>query len=110
VSTSSNDQVLEAIAESLGDLRQPDLSSFPEAQISEIMYELLTRPERLNRLRSRIQELSNGRTRLEDASKDNFKYLSKELGALYQRLVGKFTNQLVIIGNSTPQFLFVPHK
>jgi hypothetical protein len=67
-------------------------------------------PDWLGRLRVRIQELSDGTTKLEDADKDDFLYLSKEWGAVYQRLRGLFTQRLVIIGRSTPQFLFVPHK
>ena len=56
------------------------------------------------------EELSGGTTKLGDAEKDDFRYLSREWGAVYQRLAGPATEQLVIIGSSTPQFLFAPHK
>jgi hypothetical protein len=110
----SDNPVYETIAQALAYLEQPDLSGFPEAQVREAVNEMFSQgelsPDWLGRLRVRIQELSDGTTKLEDADKDDFLYLSKEWGAVYQRLRGLFTQRLVIIGRSTPQFLFVPHK
>jgi hypothetical protein len=110
----SDNPVYESIARSLADLQQPDLSGFPEEQVREVTNEMFgesgIQSDCLDRLRDRIHELSHGMTRLEDADKDDFLFLSKEWGAVYQRLVGMFTERLVIIGRSKPQFLFVPHK
>ena len=52
--------------------------------------------------------LSSGLTRLEDADPAVFQFRSKELGVLYQRLVGQFENRLLIIGDASPQFYFMP--
>jgi hypothetical protein len=114
MSSPSADSVREVIAQALADLRQPDLSEFPDDQVERSMDEMFgvngISPDSLDLLRARIQQLSGGLTRLEDADKDNFRYLSKEWGAVYQRLVGLFAERLVIIGRASPQFLFVPHK
>lgn len=114
MSSSSDDPVHEAMAQALADLQQPDLSGFTEAHVREAGNEMFDKnglkPEWLDWLQVRIQELSEGMIRLEDADKDDFLFHSKEWGAVYQRLVGPFGDQLVIIGNSIPQFLFVPHK
>lgn len=114
VAASGANPVPEAVAAALADLRQPDLSGLPEEQVraaaAQMFGEQGLRPEWLDWLRSRIVELSNGMTRLEDADSADFLYQSKEWGAVYQRLVGLFTDRLVIIGNSTPQFLFVPSR
>ena len=110
----SDNPVYESIARALADLRQPDLSGFPEGQVREAIEGMFSErgvvSDWLGWLRVRIQELSGGLTRLEDADRDDFLFLSKEWAVAYQRLVGLFTDQLVIIGRSTPQFLFVPHK
>jgi hypothetical protein len=109
-----DDPVLEEAARALAELVEPDLSTFPETQVWAAMTTVLdsTDPSAggLGRLRARIHELSAAMTRLEDADKADFSYESKEWGAIYQRLVGLFTERLVIIGRSRPQFLFVPHK
>jgi hypothetical protein len=114
MSSPSADPVREVIAQALAELRQPDLSEFPDTQIEQSMDEMFgvngITPDWLDWLRDRIQQVSGGATRLEDADKDDFRYLSKEWGAVYQRLVGLLAERLVIIGRSTPQFLFVPHK
>jgi hypothetical protein len=114
VSSWSDNPVYETIAQALAHLEQPDLSGFPEAQVREAVNEMFSKgelsPNWLDQLRIRIQELSHGMTKLEDANKDDFLYLSKEWGAVYQRLEGLFTKRFVIVGRSTPQFLFVPHK
>ncbi len=106
--------VPEAVAAALAHLRQPDLSGLPEEQVraatAQMFGEQGLRPEWLEWLRSRVVELSNGMTRLEDADSADFLYQSKEWGAVYQRLVGLFTDRLVIIGNSNPPFLFVPPR
>jgi hypothetical protein len=113
-SSPSDNPVHESIARALADLQQPDLSAFPEEQVREAMSGMFNGsgilPDWLDWLRNRIQELSDGMTRLEDADKDDFLYLSKEWGVAYQRLAGLFTERLVIIGRSGPQVVFVPHK
>jgi hypothetical protein len=114
VASPSDNPVYESIARALADLRQPDLSGFQDVQVREATEGMFTdsgiRPDWLSWVRTRIQELSGGTTRLEDAERGDFQFLSKEWGVAYQRLVGLFTDRLVIIGRSTPQFLFVPHK
>jgi hypothetical protein len=106
--------VPEAIATALAGLRQPDLSQFSPEQIQQAMKEMFggqgLKPEWLAWLRARIDELSGHRTALMDADRAEFPWLSKEWGAVYQRLTGEMGDQLVIIGNSMPPFLFVPHK
>ena len=110
----SADPVHEAIAAALARLRQPDLTGFPRDQVDAAVAAMFgdagVRPEWLAWLRGRIRELSNGVTRLEDADRANFRYLSKEWGVSYQRLVGPAGDRLVIIGRASPQFLFVPHR
>lgn len=114
MSRPSADPVREVIAHALAELRQPDLSGFPDDQVERSLDEMFSvngiTPDWLDWLRTRIQQLSGGLTRLEDADKNSFRYLSKEWGAVYQRLVGLFAERLVIIGRSSPQFLFVPPK
>jgi hypothetical protein len=114
VSSPSDNPVHESIARALADLQQPDLRAFSEAQVRQATNGMFTDsgivPGWLDWLRNRIQQLSGGMTRLEDADRDDFLYLSKEWGVAYQRLAGLFTERLVIIGRSNPQVLFVPHK
>lgn len=107
MSPQNPDPVFETIAAALADLAQPDLTAYPSVQVWQTMNGLLTDPQELDGLRTRIVELSGGMTRLEDADKDSFPFLSHEWGAVYQKLVGMFTQRLVIVGNSTPQFMFV---
>jgi hypothetical protein len=108
------DPVREVIAQALAALREPDFSEFPDDRVERSLDEMFSMngitQDSLHWLRDRIQHLSGGLTRLEDADKDNFRYLSKEWGAVYQRLVRLSAEQLVIIGRSSPQFLFVPRK
>lgn len=107
MSPQNPDPVVETIAVALAGLVQPDLTTYPPVQVWQTMNRLLTDPQYLDGLRSRIVELSGGMTRLEDADKNSFPFLSHEWGALYQKLIGLFTQRLVIVGNSTPQFMFV---
>lgn len=114
MSSPGADPVREEIARALAELTEPDLSEFPDGQVERSLDEMFgvngITPDSLDWLRNRIQQLSGGQTRLEDADKDDFRYLSKEWGAAYQRLAGRFTERLVIIGRASPQFRFVPHK
>jgi len=106
--------VPEAIATALASLRQPDLTHFSPEQIRQAMAAMFgeqgLKPEWLAWLRSRVDELSGHTTELQDADRAEFPWLSKEWGAQYQRLAGQSGDQLVIIGNSAPPFLFVPPK
>jgi len=114
MSNPRDNPVREAIAQALAGLQEPDLSGFTEAQVREATDAMFDRSgltsESLDWLRKRIHELSGGMTKLEDANKNDFPFLSKEFGAVYQRLAGLFTDRLVIIGRSKPQFMLVPHK
>jgi hypothetical protein len=106
--------VLESAARALAGLVQPDLTAFPEPRVWEAMTSVVgdggQSGEGLGRLRARIHELSGAMTRLEDADMREFGFRSKEFGAVYQRLVGLFTERLLIIGRGSPQFLFVPRR
>ncbi|WP_433279083.1 hypothetical protein ACQPZA_05920 [Pseudonocardia xinjiangensis] len=108
------DPVLESAARALAGLVQPDLTAFPEPRVWEAMTSVVgdggQAGDGLGRLRARIHELSGAMTRLEDADMAEFGFRSKEFGAVYQRLVGLFTERLLIIGRGSPQFLFVPHR
>lgn len=106
----TSDLLLETIARALAGLEQPDLSAFPAVDVSRTMESLLTEPDTLDRLRSRVSDLSGRSATLEDADKTDFAFLSKEFNARYLRLRGLFNERLVIVGNSTPQFMFVPHR
>jgi hypothetical protein len=57
-----------------------------------------------------VRAISGVATPVAASRATRFRYLSKEWGAVYQRLVGLFAERLVIIGRSSPQFLFVPPK
>lgn len=104
----------EAFAAALAQLRQPDLSQFSPEQLRQAMTEMFgaqgLKPEWLAWLRARIAELSDYSIALQDADRAEFAWLSKEWGAVYQRLSGQGVDQLVIVGDSMPPFLFVPHK
>lgn len=111
MATAATDAVFETVAQALAGLKQPDLSGFDEVEVWNEMAQLLTPgSQELGRLRDRVAELSGGLTRLQDADPEEFAWRSKELGAVYQRLQGLFIDRLVIMGNSEPQFLFVPHR
>lgn len=110
MSRENSDPVIETIAVALAGMEQPDLTALPTADVWQTMNTLLTDPQKMDALRARIAEVSGGLTGFDEANKDDFLFLSHEWGALYKRLVGLFTERLVIVGNSTPQFLFVPHK
>jgi hypothetical protein len=98
--------VLEAAAQALADLRQPDLTAYPDRDVRTTIDTLMATG--LEPLRARILEKSGGQVRLEDEPNlDKFMYQSKEWGARYQRLRRE---QLVVVGRSTPPFLFVPHR
>jgi hypothetical protein len=106
--------VLEEITSALARLSQPELTGFPPEQVRLALADLFgpmgLRPEWLTWLRRRIREQSGDTVALEDADRDEFAWLSKEWGAVYQRLVAPDATQLVIIGQSMPPFLFVPAK
>jgi hypothetical protein len=106
----TSDLVLETIARALAGLEQPDLSGLPAIDVWKTMESLLTEPDVLDRLRSRVSNLSGGSATLEDADRTDFVFLSKEFNARYLRLRGLFRERLVIVGHSTPQFMFVAHR
>ncbi|MEP7089390.1 MAG: hypothetical protein ABI776_04715 [Nocardioidaceae bacterium] len=105
---SSDAAVLDAIARSLAALRAPDLSGFDAMPVWRTMHELLTDPDAWKGLEDRVKAISSGTVRLEDADSAQFPFLTHELGARYVRLRGLFVEQLAVVGNSSPQFMFVP--
>jgi hypothetical protein len=102
------------MAQGLATLRQPDLSAFPADQVRDAVGQMFPdgafSTEFLTWLRERVAEYSGSTTQLTDADPNDFAYLSKEWGAVYQRLTGPDGDQLIIIGNTVPPFLFVPKK
>ena len=106
--------VLAAMVEALAQGRQPDLAGFDPAQVRQAMAPMFgpggLRPEVLEWLRRQVRSRSDAATALTDANRDEFAWLSKEWGAVYQRLSGPGFDQLVIIGNSMPPFLFVARR
>ena len=107
-----NNRVFESAAKSLAALKQPDFAGFSAAEVDAAMRTVFTArgpdPDWLAQLKSRIQELSFGLTRLEDASPDEFPSRIKSFGTTYHRLIGLFgRTQLLIIGPFQPPFQFV---
>jgi hypothetical protein len=103
--------VFEHAARFLAALKQPDFADFSAAAVDAAMGTVFTtsgpNPDWLAQLKSRIQELSFGRTQLEDASPEEFPHRVKSLAASYYRLRGLFQTQLVIMGPFQPPFQFV---
>ena len=108
----ATDPVIERIADALAAMRQPDLTGFNEVVVWKVVHQLTDRSvgtsAALQDLRGRITVLSSGLTRLEDVDPAVFQFRSKELGVLYQRLVGQFEGPILIIGDASPQFYFMP--
>ena len=106
-----NNRVFESAAKSLAALKQPDFAGFSAAEVDAAMRTVFTArgpdPDWLAQLKSRIQELSFGLTRLEDASPDAVPSRIKSFGTSYHRLIGLFRTQLLIIGPFQPPFQFV---
>ncbi|HEX6872895.1 MAG TPA: hypothetical protein VF163_17500 [Micromonosporaceae bacterium] len=106
--------VLAAAVEALAQGRQPDLTGFDADQVRQAMAPMFgpggLRPEVLDWLRHEISARSGAAATLTDADRAEFAWLSKEWGAVYQRLRGPGFDQLMIIGDSMPPFLFVPHR
>jgi hypothetical protein len=103
--------IYDQAAQSLADLREPDLSSFPSNQVDIAIARAFTvdgpRPEWWARLRQRVTELSNGSVRLEVADRDKFPAMIKDPSTAYARLVGPSKSQLLIIGQFQPPFQFI---
>ena len=106
--------VPDAIVADLAGLTEPDLSGFPPEQVRQATNAMFgpdgLRPEWLDWIRRGIRDRSGDQVSLCDADRDEFAWLSKEWGAGYQRLVGPGTDQLVIVGNTTPPFQFVARR
>jgi hypothetical protein len=106
--------VLAAMVEALAQGQLPDLAGFPPDRVRQAMTSMFgsagLKPEVLEWLRREISARSADATTLTDADRSDFAWLSKEWEAVYQRLRGPGFDQLVIIGDSMPPFLFVPHR
>jgi hypothetical protein len=106
--------VADAIVADLARAREPDLTGFTPEQVRQALRAMFgpdgLRPDWLDWIRRGIADRSGHRVSLADADRSEFAWLSKEWGAGYQRLVGPGTDQLVLVGNTTPPFQFVPRN
>jgi hypothetical protein len=106
-----DEPIHEQAAVALAALREPDLSAFGAERVALVMSRVFTqhgpRPDWLAALRSRIQELSFGMTSLQDADPSTFPFRVKNPATAYQRLVGLFRTELLIIGPFSRPFQFI---
>lgn len=107
-----DDEVQGTIVRALAKLTEPNLKDyFSPAEIELSLRNCFSQdginPQWLNWLRENVFQVSGGMTRLEDADAAEFEYRSKDWVATYYRIVGLFSERLVIIQPSSPQVLFV---
>lgn len=109
------EDIYEKAARDLADFTEPDLSDFSDDDIDIAMTRAFTaagaRPGWLGRLRTAIEEASDGNVTLEDADPEEFPRAFKGLGVSYQQLLRKSgvgeRKQFLTIGQFEHPFRFV---